>query len=883
MTPLIWWASTPVGPNETCVVAGVLPPAPLVHLSVLQGSGHTHELVLQPEQTSATSLKFVLPASLPLATYGVRVCSAGGATTCSNDLTLNEVDPWWWNGDKGNASSAGGWLRVFGANFDFRGWGKASAASTALLLEERLRHAVQSRDAPSISALAQELAQVRQPRARTAEGVALPQLALRPALEPDGAPVAVLNATNASMWDAHFALPPQLAPGRYAVSLRNALQANWTRVTALFGSRDEPRVDAITVVPPRPAPPRSYLVADFLGKYAIPRGGQNFSSGAPVNGTQAVLDALAAARAGGGGVVVLPPGKTFVDGPLDIPPHTTLRGQSRDTSALYFLEDGIGTQLGGLPLERGGSPTPDPAYLYCNCTEPWGLEQLSIYVTSFSNNVVYVAPGSSGFVMRHVLIREAPYFGLGYGSIVAGGSNGVGGGAPPAVPLRDAATQQALNGHAHRIANWTYGSLAIGATVWLMGSNAEVTDCDITCTKWCIKVSNDAPWFPLGGDAPLVHGGGDPHHVRITRNRLHNADVAIHADFASKSIVEHNEILGSVLGGGAIYPPKSYHLYVGSNSNRNHWSYDREAYTLDNPGTFYYGPVARYEGGAVPKLTVPADRPQGGPVPPRACLLVVLNGTGFGSLTPVVAYDVATHTYTLAAPLPVAPGAGSFVQVTDLTGYSIFHANHFEDHGAFQFYGTAVAMVVAENTGRRMGGFVSWGQWHARTVNGTTLSGVEGLLPNVRQLWADNAVLDENGVRNYMAAAAHTPAGARLRNESCVAPAQQAPRVMGALQFNGYSFGVEGGSVHTRPDDAPPINSFLIWRRNQVIGNGGFGLAAAAATTPGEQAHAADGQPRMAELLLEHNVVRQSAAPFSVAAGMAGGLMLRGNSFAPEL
>ena len=123
-------------------------------------------------------------------------------------------------------------------------------------------------------------------------------------------------------------------------------------------------------------------------------------------------------------------------------------------------------------------------------------------MTHFSNNVVWVAPGSSGFAMRHVLIREVPYFGLGLGNIVPGGGKGVGGGAPPAV--RDAATQQALKGHAFRSANWTWGSLAIGATVWLMGSNAEVTDCDLTCTKWCIKVSNDAPWFPLGGDAATL-------------------------------------------------------------------------------------------------------------------------------------------------------------------------------------------------------------------------------------------------------------------------------------------------------------------------------------------------------------------------------------------
>ena len=36
--------------------------------------------------------------------------------------------------------------------------------------------------------------------------------------------------------------------------------------------------------------------------------------------------------------------------------------------------------------------------------------------------------------------------------------------------------------------------------------------------------------------------------------------------------------------------------------------------------------------------------------------------------------------------------------------------------------------------------------------------------PDMRQLWLDNEVLDENGVRNYMSTAMHTAEGARLRN-----------------------------------------------------------------------------------------------------------------------
>lgn len=76
------------------------------------------------------------------------------------------------------------------------------------------------------------------------------------------------------------------------------------------------------------------------------------------NGTQAVKLALAASRAAGGGVVLLPVGKLFIDGAIEIPPHTTLRGTSQELSTLYFMEDGIGRQLGGLTVAQGGCKCP---------------------------------------------------------------------------------------------------------------------------------------------------------------------------------------------------------------------------------------------------------------------------------------------------------------------------------------------------------------------------------------------------------------------------------------------------------------------------------------------------------------------------------------------
>lgn len=80
-------------------------------------------------------------------------------------------------------------------------------------------------------------------------------------------------------------------------------------------------------------------------------------------------------------------------------------------------------------------------------------------MTGFHNTVVWVAPGSSGFKMRSVLIRAVPYFCLGYGNVVPGGNHDGGGGAPPAIGTRDKATTAALKGHAGRTANWTAGAM----------------------------------------------------------------------------------------------------------------------------------------------------------------------------------------------------------------------------------------------------------------------------------------------------------------------------------------------------------------------------------------------------------------------------------------
>ncbi len=57
------------------------------------------------------TLKFVVPASWRMGVFVCRV-TAGGAA--SEPVLLNAPDPWWVQGDEGEAASPGGWLRVLG-------------------------------------------------------------------------------------------------------------------------------------------------------------------------------------------------------------------------------------------------------------------------------------------------------------------------------------------------------------------------------------------------------------------------------------------------------------------------------------------------------------------------------------------------------------------------------------------------------------------------------------------------------------------------------------------------------------------------------------------------------------------------------------------------
>lgn len=127
--PQIFWASDPVSPGDTVLVAGGgFGAAPTVHVQRLTDgpagqpdekpyavSGSEEKLnALQPKDNA---LKFILPEALKPGIFAFRIGDSGESVSG----LLNRPVVWWLQGDRGLAAIPGGALRVFGKNLNSGG------------------------------------------------------------------------------------------------------------------------------------------------------------------------------------------------------------------------------------------------------------------------------------------------------------------------------------------------------------------------------------------------------------------------------------------------------------------------------------------------------------------------------------------------------------------------------------------------------------------------------------------------------------------------------------------------------------------------------------------------------------------------------------------
>ena len=331
--PVVLWATDPVRPGEAVMVLGhALGDKATVEVVRLgdgpcgepltaqaasapatQPAANAHEWALPAAwpggsrnvevlQAGEQSLKFVLPADLAPGLFAFRISTAGGAATGM----LNRPRVWWVQGDLGPTGSPGGWLALFGLNFA-EGANAAPAATAGA--------AVQG---------AGPIVRLTGPKTLTLD-------------------------VNCTPCTARSALPPDLPPGRYEVSLHRG-----------WGGRLGWSEPLLLDVRERSAWPGAvFNVKDF---------------GAEGDGvkddTAAVQAALAKAGQAGGGVVLVPRGRYRLSEGLTVPRQTVLRGERRDLACLAW------TDLG------------DPPEALVRGTNSFALEELTLYARSYRHVIV---------------------------------------------------------------------------------------------------------------------------------------------------------------------------------------------------------------------------------------------------------------------------------------------------------------------------------------------------------------------------------------------------------------------------------------------------------------------------------------------------------------
>ena len=344
----------------------------------------------------------------------------GSAT--SNSREVNAPQVWWFAGNCGNKSTAGGVLRLFGSGLSFPpsgvggvGGGQATALAA---LESAAKAALDARDFARLEEVARQLEAARRaaaaatataatatpPAPSSAAPPRVPRVLLTPVNQGStgGAQGTVVSATAAGLSEYHarFDLAASIAPGQYTVSVANELTSAgaWSPVE-FFVSPARPRVSTIVIAAPAlpqvgagvdarsfqsdtvcaRVPPHVFVVT---ARSRMPplKGTHPFDSTA---GLQHALDSAASA---GGGTVFFPRGQYFVRGAFNVPANTYLKGEGQDLVALYWAEanhthhpTALFTGVAGAGAGAGG-------------VVRWGLADLAIYATAYYYNIIVDGP-----------------------------------------------------------------------------------------------------------------------------------------------------------------------------------------------------------------------------------------------------------------------------------------------------------------------------------------------------------------------------------------------------------------------------------------------------------------------------------------------------------
>jgi hypothetical protein len=352
-------------------------------------------------------------------------------------------------------------------------------------------------------------------------------------------------------------------------------------------------------------------------------------------------------KAAKGGVIFFPRGRYLVTETLQVPRFTTLRGEGRQLTCLFWPDQ-------EQPLKE-----------LIKGTNSFAIEDMTLYC---SNYIHFIAadqnlPDAGDVHIRRVCIRADMYRGHLKPEEV------------------DARFRAALK-------NSTGG----GDLLRLGGRNVEVTDSDLYASGRSIFLDRVKC-------------------ARIANNTIYNGRWGWYCFMGTDGLIfENNTLCGADLmstgGGLANYAtPYSRYIYFGHNTFKNMFGWDREAITSDAGGGAYYGRVAS----AGPSSLVLEGEPSWGKREWVGAGVFIVAGRGQGQWREVVRYE--KQKVELDRPWDVSPDATSLVEITMQHRHYLMIGNEFFDAGiGVQFYGTSIEDIVAGNKTTRAGGFNNIGK-----------------------------------------------------------------------------------------------------------------------------------------------------------------------------
>lgn len=433
----------------------------------------------------------------------------------------------------------------------------------------------------------------------------------------DGSTVA-LTSSESSPYALRFSLLQKTAPGDYALFVHNGLggDAGWRPAGTL------------NVRSPVAWKTDVFNIKDF-----------------GPNPDDALLAALAKAKANGGGVVFLPRGRYQVKSILTIPPNTVLKGEATELVSLYWPD----FDKPPVHLVTGGD---------------FGIESLSLYCQNH-RHVIGQSTDSTRVFLHKVRIRANCYF------------------------MIQEVGKDRLNRHAPA------SHQECGAAVILRGKNFEVTDCDIYASNYALWIMNAKTGLVARNQ---IRYGGRGYSMENTERLIFEDNVIA----GNNLVAMGNDI--TTFGGSYCR-----HIYYAHNRVQQVFGADREMMTLDGGGGAYFGTLASVSGTKLTLATQPKfrDYTPKPHTDWTGASVQILDGKGAGQYRFVTANN--GQEWQVDRPWTIEPDASSRISIAPFRGRNLFIGNTFEDGGAVQLYGAAHDSILAENKGSRMDGFLVWG------------------------------------------------------------------------------------------------------------------------------------------------------------------------------